>query len=413
MPARRLSAEWVYPVTAQPISSGAVLVRDDGRIVAVGPDAEVPTPPGVTAEHFPGAVIMPGLVNAHTHLELTGFGGEVDETQFDVWIRSVRSLKETRSAEDFRVAAREGLRRCFAAGVTTIAETGDSGAVADALTELGGRGVVFQEVFGPHPDQCEDSMALLISQIAKLRTHAGDCLRIGVSPHAPYTVSGPLYRAVAAFADDQGLAMAVHIAESQAESDLLATGTGPFREAWRKRGIPLPEPRGDSPVSWLERHGMLGPGLLCIHSIRVDEDDIDLLARHRCTVAHCPLSNRSHGHGNAPLGALLAAGVPVGLGTDSEMSVSSPDLLAEARQARDLAGLTAAEALELATTGSAEAIGWGKTIGGIEVGRWADVVVRRVGGGLTVGSLAEALLHSTDGDVWLTVVAGIDRYRGA
>lgn len=411
MPARRLGAEWVYPVTAPPIPSGAVLVGDDGRIVAVGPDGEVPRPPGVPAEHFAGAIIMPGLVNAHSHLELTGFAGEVDEPQFDAWIRSVRRLKETRSAEDFRVAARKGVQQCFAAGVTTVADTGDSGAVAEALDELGGRGVVFQEVFGPHPDQCQDSVALLASRVAILQTSASVRLRIGVSPHAPYTVSGPLYRAVAGFARDEGLPMAVHIAESQVETDLLATGTGPFQEVWRARGIPLPEPLGDSPVAWLERHGILGPGLLCIHSIRVDEADIDLLARRQCSVAHCPVSNMRHGHGEAPLRALLDAGITVGLGTDSEISASPADLLAEARLARELAGLSAAEAIELATIGSAEAIGWGSTIGALEVGRWADLVVRQSGGGVTADTMAGRVLCSPDEDVVLATVAGIDRYR--
>jgi cytosine/adenosine deaminase-related metal-dependent hydrolase len=412
MPARRLSAEWVYPVAAQPIILGAVLVGEDGRILAVGRDAEVPRPPGVSAEHFPDAILMPGLVNAHTHLELTGLSGQVDEPRFDAWIRSVRSLKEMRSVEDFRVAARKGVQQCFAAGVTTVAETGDSGSLVEALDELGGRGVVFQEVFGPHPEQCEDSIAALASRVALLETFASDHLRIGVSPHAPYTVSGSLYRAVAVLARNEGLAMAVHIAESQAESDLLATGTGPFQQAGRKRGIPLPEPLGDSPIAWLERHGILGPGLLCIHSIRVDETDIDLLARRECAVAHCPVSNRAHGHGDAPLRALLDAGIPVGLGTDSEIS-ASPDLLAEARLARELADLSAPEALQLATMGSAEAIGWGEAIGGLEAGRWADLVVRQSRGAVTADTVAEQLLDSTDEDVVLTTVAGVDRYRSS
>ncbi len=413
MPARRLSAEWVYPVAAPPITSGAVLVGEDGRILAVGLDTEVPSPPGVPNEHFPGAVLMPGLVNAHTHLELTGLAGQVDEPRFDAWIRSVRRLKKMRSAEDFHVAAKEGVRQCFAAGVTAVAETGDSGAVVRALDELGGRGVVFQEVFGPHLDQCEDSIAALANRVAMLETSASDRLRIGVSPHAPYTVSGSLYRAVAALARNEGLPMAVHIAESQAEIEFLATGTGPFQEAWRKRGIPLPEPLGESPIAWLERHGILRPGLLCIHSVRIDESDIDLLARRECAVAHCPVSNRVHGHGDAPLRALLDAGIPVGLGTDSEISASPTDLLAEARLARELAGLSAAEALHLATMGSAEAIGWGEAIGGLEAGRWADLVVRQSGGAVTADTVAEQLLHSTDEDVVLTAVAGVDRYRSS
>jgi 5-methylthioadenosine/S-adenosylhomocysteine deaminase len=218
---------------------------------------------------------------------------------------------------------------------------------------------------------------------------------------------------VAALARNEGLAIAVHIAESQAEIDFLATGTGPFQEAWRKRGIPLPEPLGDSPIAWLERHGVLHPGLLCIHSVRIDESDIDLLARRECAVAHCPVSNRVHGHGDAPLRALLDAGIPVGLGTDSEISASPTDLLADARLARELAGLSAAEALHLATMGSAEAIGWGEAIGGLEAGRWADLVVRQSGGAVTADTVAEQLLHSTDEDVVLTAVAGVDRYRSS
>lgn len=413
MPARRLSAEWVYPVTEPPIPSGAVLVGADGRIEAVGRQDEVPSPPGIPVEHFPGAVVMPGLVNAHTHLELTGLAGEVDEPRFDAWIRSVRSLKEQRSAEAFRVAAHEGLQRCFAAGVTTVADTGDSGAAVKALIELGGRGVVFQETFGPHPDQCEESVTLLAERVAALRATAPIGIRLGVSPHAPYTVSGPLYRRVAALAESEGLAMAVHVAESQAESDLLGTGTGPFREAWRSRDIPLPVPLGDTPVRWLERHGVLGPGLLCIHCVRVDQTDIELLARRGCAVAHCPVSNRNHGHGDAPLRALLAAGISVGLGTDSEISASPPDLLAEARRARQLAGLSAAQALRLAMVGSAEAIGWSDTLGGLEVGRWADVVVRRTGVEVIAETVDERLLNSSDEDVILTAVAGIDRYRSS
>jgi cytosine/adenosine deaminase-related metal-dependent hydrolase len=354
---------------------------------------------------------MPGLVNAHTHLELTGLGDPVDEDEFAKWIRRVRSLKETRSRDEYLRAAGEGLEACFAAGVTTVAETGDTGVVAEALAGQGGRGVVFQEVFGPHPDQAVAAIESLRQSLSALQQWASDTIRIGVSPHAPYTVSGPLYRKVAELGQAGHLPLAVHIAESMAEREFLATGTGPFRDAWRGRGIPLPDPLGDSPLGWLERHGVLSPGVLCIHAVQCDATDIDRLVRHKCTVAHCPRSNRRHGHGDAPLRDLLEAGVPVGLGTDSELSLAPADLLAEARLAGELSGLGAAAAIELATLGSAQAIGWGDAIGALEPGRWGDVVVRRIGDVARGDLLSERLLESGPESVLLTMIAGVDRHR--
>jgi 5-methylthioadenosine/S-adenosylhomocysteine deaminase len=356
---------------------------------------------------------MPGLVNCHTHLELTGFAGQVEEPAFPAWIRKVRALKEVRTADDFEEAARRGLAQCFAAGVTTIAETGDSGAVVGALHALGGRGVVYQEVFGPHPDQRDEALGQLQERFAALQDVAGPAIRVGVSPHAPYTVSGPLYRAVADWAREEAIPLAVHIAESHAEHDLLQSGTGPFRDAWDTRGIPLPEPLGDAPVGWLDRHGVLQAGTLCIHCVQVGSHDIALLAERGCAVAHCPRSNRCHGHGDAPLGAMLDAGIPVGVGTDSEAS-TAPDLLAEARLAAELAGLSPSSALALATSGAARAIGWGDEVGALARGLWGDIVVRALPD--PDQDSPDWVVRAVIADrtpVLVTYVGGVERYRDA
>ena len=413
MPARRVSAEWVYPVGSPPITGGAVLLDADGRIAVVGPDARVPCPPGVASEHFDDAVLTPGLVNAHTHLELTGLAGTVTDDHFSSWIVGVRRAKELRSPEEFLAAARRGLAESLAAGVTTVAETGDTGAAAHAIVELGGRGVVYQEVFGPHPDQCAASRDELAERIDRLSLLNSPTLRLGVSPHAPYTVSADLYSAVARLARERGLPLAVHIAESSAESAFLGNGTGPFAQAWERRGIPAPDPLGDTPIEWLDRLGVLGSRTLCIHCVQATASDLNLLRSREATIVHCPRSNRRHGHGDAPLGEFLAAGIPVGLGTDSEVSVAPPDLLAEGRMAMDIAGIDAARALELATLGSARAIGLGAEIGTLEVGRWGDLVVRRVGSGISGAALADRILASGAGSVILTVVAGMDRHRAS
>ena len=409
MPAVRLAARWVLPVDGPPIAGGAVLIGAGGRITAVGPDDQVPTPPDADRRTFPDAALAPGFVNTHTHLELTGFEGQVEDDDFAAWIRRLRELKDRRPPEEYLAAAQRGLRDAWAGGVTTIADTGDRGVVIRALAEGGGSGVAYQEVFGPHPDQAGESMAGLEERVAELRPLESDRVRLGVSPHAPYTVSGPLYRAVADYARGEGLPVAVHLAESRAETQLLRAAAGPFAEAWERRGIPLPSLPGRSAVAWLDQHGVLGERTLCIHVVQVDAGDVARLAAAGAAVAHCPLSNQRHGHGDAPLGRLRAAGLRVGVGTDSVASVAGLDLLAEARAARTLAGLSWEEALALVTLEGARALGLGGEIGSLAAGKWGDVAVIRLRGGAPP---AEQVMNSAREAVVATWLGGRQVFEG-
>ena len=421
----RLRAGWALPVDAPPIQHAAVLIGADGRIAAVGPDSEVPAPAGADLEDLGPAILIPGFVNTHTHLELTGFeehapGGD---SAFREWILNIRAIKARRSPEEFLEAARRGLRDCWSAGITTIADTGDSGSVIQALAELGGSGICYQEVFGPDPAQCPESMTGLEAAVSRLGAFAGGRIRLGVSPHAPYSVSGPLYAAVAGWAGARGLPMAVHVAESREESEFVTHRGGPFAEAWVKRGIPLldheshqPSNRPTvlpSPVEWLDSHGVLGPATLCIHAIQLSPADIALLARRDVPLAHCPLSNARHRHGTAPLSALRQAGIRVGLGTDSVASVGWLDCFAEARAARELGGLSAEAAVALATLEGARALGLEGETGSLTPGKWGDVVAVAAGGRdvPTHRSPAEAVLEAGPGAVRLTVLGGRVVYR--
>jgi cytosine/adenosine deaminase-related metal-dependent hydrolase len=365
----RLRAGWVHPVTAPPIPDGAVLVDDLGLIAAVGPDRAVPRPTGAERLEFPEGALVPGLVNCHTHLELTHLAGQGDATQFPAWIRGLRALKDATTPAAFRRAAEQGVRDCWAAGVTCVADTGSTGAVMEALHALGGRGVVYQEVFGPDRAQCETSMAELTAAVERLRRFASGQLRLGVSPHAPYTVSEPLYRAVADFARRENLPIAVHLAESREETQLIRDGSGPFAEALRARGIAV-EARGVSPTQYLGQLDVL-PSCLCIHCIQVDRDDVTLLSTQSASIAHCPRSNAAHGHGVAPLAAFRAAGLRVGLGTDSVVSTGDVDLWSDALAA----GLAGEDALRMLTLEGARALGMDSEIGSIDVGKQADLAV--------------------------------------
>lgn len=370
----RIRASGVWPVTAPPIVDGAVLVSGD-RIAAVGADSIVPSPADAESIEFHDAVLVPGLVNCHTHLELTHLAGRVREPEFAQWLRRVRTLKDETTAEAFATAAERGVRDVWARGITCVADTGSTGAVIAALARLGGRGIVYHEVFGPDPAGCDASLRGLEAALEQLGPFASPRVVLGVSPHSPVTVSAPLFRAVAELARVERLPLAVHLAESRAEADLVRHGTGPFAEGLRRRGIAI-EARGISPVRYLADLDALSPAdrdrpTLCIHCVQVDDDDVRRLQEIGVSVAACPRSNQAHGHGESPIAALRAAGVPLGLGTDSVVSVPDLDLWAEA----EALGVEWTEALRLLTIEGARALALHDRIGSLEVGKQADLAV--------------------------------------
>lgn len=403
--ARRLAAPWLFPADRPPVPDGAVLIDEAGRIAAVGPEPEVPAPPGLPTERSPGA-LLPGLVNTHTHLELTGLDGLAGAAAFPAWIREVIALKAGRTPAGFLAAARQGLRDCWAGGVTTVADTGDSGAVIEALAEADGSGIAYHEVFGPHPDQAEAALSAALRRLDELRRFAGPRVRLGISPHAPYSVSGALFAGVASLARALDLPLAVHVAESRDETLLLQDHSGGFAEQWRERGIPLPRAPGQTPVAWLDQLGVLGSTTLCIHAVAVTSADLDLLRARRASVAHCPRSNQRHAHGAAPLGAMLQRAIPVGAGTDSVASVAPLDLLAELRAARALAGLSAEDSLQLALLGAARALGLDAEVGSLTAGKWGDVIMVDLPGQVDAARLADTLLSRHAADIRATFLAG-------
>jgi cytosine/adenosine deaminase-related metal-dependent hydrolase len=292
------------------------------------------------------------------------------------------------------------------------------------LDELQGSGVAYHEVFGPHPDQLEESFSGFTRRISELSRHARGRASLGVSPHAPYSVSGPLYARVAAWARAGGLPIAVHIAESSAERELVSQGSGPFAEAWAARGIPLLDDRshdptggredgrtGRSPIGWLDCHGVLGPRTLCIHAIELDASDIRLLAERGAAVAHCPVSNALHGHGTAPLEALRDAGIRVGIGTDSVASVGRLDMFREARAAQANAKLSDEETLALATLEGARALGLAQETGSLTRGKWGDLIAVLPTGDPDGSAPVRGAVQATPEDVLLTVLGGRVVYR--
>ena len=369
---RVLSADWVLPVEGAPIEGGAV-VLEDGRIAAIGQAAELG--PGT---HYTDAVIVPGFVNAHSHLEYAVYAGFGDGLgDFAEWITLHIQRKARIGWEEYVDIARFGAAQCLASGVTTVGDCSYSGATVVACADLGLRATVYLEVFGADP-------ALALEHFAEIKERVdgffSDRVRPGISPHAPYSVSLDLYRACA----ELGLPVATHLSESPAEIAYLMRGEGPWG-AYSDLLVPHP---GTTGTRLLADHDLLGDGVLAAHCVMLEQDEIDLLASTGTGVAHCPRSNAALGCGVAPLSELRAAGVRVGIGTDSPASAPSFDFFDELRsvllsaraRAQRPSVLSAAETLELGTMGGARALGLDGEIGSLVLGKRADLAVLSLAG---------------------------------
>ena len=368
---RVISADWVLPVEGAPVENGAVAI-EDGRVAAVGTIAELGA-----GDHFADAAILPGLVNAHTHLEYAVYAGFGDGLSFGPWILMHTERKARLERENMEAIARLGAAECLRSGITTVGDLAFSGSSVHACAELGLRAIVYLEVFGTEG-------AAAMRQFDEKRAYVDGALservRVGISPHAPYTCSNDVYRACL----ELELPLATHLNESQDELDWLLRGEGP----WQPFAHMLAPPEGQTGIRRLAAAGLLNETVVAAHCVKVDEHEIGLLARHGVAVTHCPRSNALLGCGIAPLAELRAAGLRVGVGTDGVSSVPSHDFFEELRTVIALArarderadALSASEALALATLGGAQALGLDAEIGSLVPGKRADIAIVSLSG---------------------------------
>jgi cytosine/adenosine deaminase-related metal-dependent hydrolase len=402
---KTLSADWVVPVEGPPIENGAVAIADDGTIAAVGSAADLG--PG---ERHEGCVIVPGFVNAHSHIEYAVYAGFGDGLPFVPWIGMHMRRKTLLDLTEMEAIATVGAHECLRSGITTIGDCSFSGAAATAAAGSGLRAIVYLEVFGL------DASALdgFHEMHARIEHLLSERIRVGISPHAPYTCTVDVYRACA----DLGIPQATHLAESPAEREWLVAGTGD----WSPLADVLVPPPGTTGIRALAAEGLLGPTMTAAHCVHVDNEEIELLAAHEVGVAHCPRSNGYLGCGVAPVDELLAAGVPVAIATDSPASTPSFDLFEEIRaaivgaraRARRPDALSAAKALELATLGGARVLGMSDRVGSLAPGKEADLTVISLADSQfdpVEDPVAAAVLGGSPDRVTATLVAGEQRYR--
>ena len=415
-----LTADHVLPVTSAPIANGAVVV-DGSVIVEVGPaDGLDSRFPGAERVDLGTAAILPGFVNCHSHLELTALRGALDDVEHDFrsWLLKLNALRAEMSEEDIAEAAFQGAVEGAMAGVTCFGDIGRFGSAGlDALKRAGLRGIVFQETeFSPDDRTASDDFRSLIAKFQKLTDGMTDLVRVGISPHAPYTVSSSLFEMIAQAAIIDRIPITIHAAESAEEMELMRTGNGFFTEIYDRFDVEWNSPRCTS-VEYLERLGVLAARPLLAHCVEVSAGDIERIAANGARVAHCPKSNAKFGHGCAPFEAFINAGVPTGLGSDSVASNNVCDLLEEGRfaalAARNRPGserfLTPREIIRVMTLGGAEALGLDAAVGSLEPGKEADLAVVTLdhAAQLPVNDVESAIVFASNArDVSMTIVAG-------
>ena len=423
---RILCADYLLPISAEPMQGGAIAI-DETKIAAVGTKKELAEKfPEAEIEDYGEAAIMPGLINCHSHLEITLMRGFLDDVEADFysWLIKLTKTRGERLTEiDIKIGALAGALEGARAGVTCFGDIGRFGAAGfEALKKNNLRGVVFQETdFSPTDETALADFEKLRDKFLELKATENQLVKVGLSPHSPYTVSRKLFERIADYAIRENIKISIHAAESNEEKQLMETGAGLFADIYKKSNLKWNAPRVSS-IEYLFQTGSLQAKPLLAHCVKVSDADIELIAQTDSRIAHCPKSNAKFGHGIAPLEKFLNQKIRVGFGSDSVASNNTCDIFEEARfatlSARNAANrnrfLTAKEIIEAATLGGASALGLDAEIGTLEAGKQADLIV------ISLGDIAQQPVHdvysallfaSGARDVRMTMVAGEEIYR--
>jgi cytosine/adenosine deaminase-related metal-dependent hydrolase len=361
--ARTLTARWIVPIDRPPLPNGTVTVQD-GTITAVEVCGK-----RAADEDLENCAILPGLVNAHTHLDLSGLRGQVPPgSDFMAWLRAVIKFRRSRSPEDVQRDVQVGIAECIKHGTTLVGDISAGGASWQELSKSSLRAVVFYELLGLPTGRAANAWP---SASTWLKDHpATSTCRAGLSPHAPYSVCESLFDLALAEGHRRDLPVAIHIAETRAELELLQDHRGPLVDFLQELGVWHPQGLIASTTELIAKCRRAGRTLL-IHGNYLSPEQ----ASSQDTLIYCPRTHAGFGHDPYPLEDFLARGTRIGLGTDS--LASNPDLsvLEEARLLhRHFPRIPPADVLRMATMNGAEALGWGGVTGSLTPGKRAAMI---------------------------------------
>ena len=383
-----VQAAWVCPIDRPPLRDGIVEI-DGGRVVGIrepgtgnrasADGSRIPDP---GSRQLGNVALLPGLVNAHTHLELSWLRGRIPPAnRFTDWVKTLVAIRrgtEQLATPEITAPIQAAIREVRESGTAAVGDITNSLAAVGPMKAAGLTGVVFHELLGFK----ERDGAAIEASLDKRAAAARHGIRISLAPHAPYSTSVELFRAIreAVNASDCPI-MSVHLGESPEEVELLETGSGPWRGMLEAIGVWRDDwpPPGCGPVQFLERHGLIDARTLVVHGVQFDDVALERLRALGATLVTCPRSNQWVGVGYPPIDRFYRSGVAVAVGTDSLASVDDLNLFSELKTMRWLApGVRARQLLESATLVGARALGLDDELGSITPGKHAALIAVRL-----------------------------------
>ena len=411
----------VVPVAGPPISQGAITV-EAGRIVAIGREVVlVPASPDARVVAWDG-VLVPGMVNAHTHLQYTSFAavGAQPHPSYVAWSERFVTEYEGRRAEDWGATARQGVELGLSTGTTCFADVVTDIGALDALADMGVAGVSYLELIGVDDNAWEDRVRARVVDTLR-RAHHSTHARIGLSPHAPYSVDEPVLAKAADLAREERVRLHIHLAESDSEDSYYRNGTGALAErvtlrVGRPWSILARGGTGMGAAEFASACGLLGTDSHVAHGVYLGPEGRAILRSAGTYVALCPRSNLTVGIDPPPIADFLTEDSPIAVGTDSLGSNTSLDLLQDVALLRELAvggGYDRTDLdrrlLEAATLGGATAIGLDSDLGTLEPGKRADIAV--FGVDPEISEVERRIVEDGAGNCLATLVAGEIRWK--
>ncbi len=393
-------AKWVVPVTSPVLENGAVAVFND-KIVGVGKAHDILTRfHGELIDHG-FAILCPGMVNCHTHLELSGLHMRLSPTSsFTRWVENMLEAKENLSTQDEEDAINNAIFQLKNEGIIAIGDVGNTTIAPTLLAESHSIDiyyVFFQEIICLKRQDAPN--------LSAMDMRMNDLERKGflatIAPHACYSVFPELLKTIKGLCTGRNRPFSVHVAESEEEMTFLTSGTGPMRTFLEKKGkwpLEFQIPK-TSPIRHLHHLGVLDANTICVHCVHLDDEDMNLMASSGATACLCPRSNLFLGSGIPPAAKLASQGIPIALGTDSLASNDKLSIFAEMSSLARLApGVSSETIFRAATLGGATALKLQDQIGSLKLNKKASFLSIHTENCKTDQEVYDFLIHYTPSD---------------
>lgn len=428
-----LSSEIILPISRLPIYNGAVLIKN-GKI------EEIDTKERLLSKYkdeehlnLKDAVLMPGLINLHAHLELTGLKGTIinknnpalpsEKTALVSWILALIESKKRSSRDELSSGIKNGIKEAISTGTTTIADlttrntiyaTSVFGESFYAIKETGLRGFVFAEILNFDSSSAENYWKDTQKVIEQIRKHEDSLTSIGIAPHSIYSVSSKLLKIVRDYAIKEKMKMSMHVSESMEEKEFISKNKGIIKDVYHKKfkwDGKRDFKRYPSSIEYINKNGVLSKDLLAVHCVHLTDEDMKRLSEMNTPVVLCPRSNTFIGVGIAPFGKLASMGITIGIGTDSYASNYSLNMWDEMRFAYLFyrkayrVNIKAEDIIRCGTINGAKALGIENKIGTLQPGKEADIIAVRMHK-KDFDIYRDILLNTRHDDVIMTMVAG-------